>query len=561
MERRDFGWLALHAAAVLGVRTISASGVAAAGVGLAGCAGSNSVEVDPELFRGVSPSVSAASQLDARARSVAIIGSGYGAAVAALRLTEAGVPVTMFEMGRLWDAPGPDGNVFCPLIAPDGRAMWFKEKTEQVVRKLGPFDTAFNIPRQAGVLDVVGNEDMRVFCGRGVGGGSLVNLSVYVSPVREVFERVFPTIDANAMFDVYYPRAKRTLRAAMVPQSVVDAACYQYSRVGIAAAAAAGIRSDRVESGYDYDYMQREIAGTAPLSALGGEAAYGNNHGKRSLDKTYLADAMGTGLLTIHALHQVTRVTRDGTGQYVLSVRQIDVEGNRQRDEELAFTHVFLGGGSMGTSELLVRARERGDLPDLGAAVGSAWGPNSDIFVARTNPVWQPTGMVQATVPSSSFRTRDQNGKHVFSMFIPFPVGLETWISFHLVMTENPEAGYFRYLAHKDSVSLEWNAVQNEPAVRSARSVFDTINLANGSSYAPSMFSGGDIGSRATYHPVGGCPLGRATDNVGRLRPYAGLYVIDGSLIPVGIGANPALTIAALAERNIERIIAEDLTA
>jgi len=36
------------------------------------------------------------------------------------------------------------------------------------------------------------------------------------------------------------------------------------------------------------------------------------------------------------------------------------------------------------------------------------------------------------------------------------------------------------------------------------------------------------------------------------------LYVADSSLIPRGIVANPALTVAALAERNIERIIAED---
>jgi choline dehydrogenase-like flavoprotein len=34
---------------------------------------------------------------------------------------------------------------------------------------------------------------------------------------------------------------------------------------------------------------------------------------------------------------------------------------------------------------------------------------------------------------------------------------------------------------------------------------------------------------------------------------------VDGSLIPRGLLANPALTVTALAERNVERIAAEDL--
>ncbi|NOE51273.1 GMC oxidoreductase, partial [Vibrio cholerae] len=42
----------------------------------------------------------------------------------------------------------------------------------------------------------------------------------------------------------------------------------------------------------------------------------------------------------------------------------------------------------------------------------------------------------------------------------------------------------------------------------------------------------------------------------GRVKNVSGLYVMDGSLLPGNTGgANPSLTIAALAERNIERII------
>jgi cholesterol oxidase len=70
-------------------------------------------------------------------------------------------------------------------------------------------------------------------------------------------------------------------------------------------------------------------------------------------------------------------------------------------------------------------------------------------------------------------------------------------------------------------------------------------------------------GSRAfaddfPYHPPGGCVLGRATDAYGRVRGYDGLYVTDGSLVPGSLGVNPFVTLTALAERNLARVLAED---
>ncbi|MGV2133030.1 GMC oxidoreductase [Agrobacterium vitis] len=57
-----------------------------------------------------------------------------------------------------------------------------------------------------------------------------------------------------------------------------------------------------------------------------------------------------------------------------------------------------------------------------------------------------------------------------------------------------------------------------------------------------------------TAHPLGGCVLGKACDEFGRVKaandtPIPGLYVVDGSLIPGSTGAaTPAWTIAAVAE-------------
>jgi cholesterol oxidase len=125
-------------------------------------------------------------------------------------------------------------------------------------------------------------------------------------------------------------------------------------------------------------------------------------------------------------------------------------------------------------------------------------------------------------------------------------------------MTETPEGGKFVYNPLTDEAELRWYAEQSAPAVKSARYVMDQLNRVNLTSYKPEMYRGKDLLDDTTYHPVGGCPLGTATDAYGRLRGYDNLYVADGSLIPRGIVANPALTVAALSERNIERILAED---
>lgn len=57
-----------------------------------------------------------------------------------------------------------------------------------------------------------------------------------------------------------------------------------------------------------------------------------------------------------------------------------------------------------------------------------------------------------------------------------------------------------------------------------------------------------------TVHPLGGCPMGRTpeegvVDSTGQVFGHPGLYVADGSVMPGPVGANPSLTIAALAER------------
>jgi cholesterol oxidase len=63
-----------------------------------------------------------------------------------------------------------------------------------------------------------------------------------------------------------------------------------------------------------------------------------------------------------------------------------------------------------------------------------------------------------------------------------------------------------------------------------------------------------------TVHPLGGAPMGRhpgeAVCNAhGEVFGFPGLFVLDGSAMPGPVGANPSLTIAALADRACDHLL------
>lgn len=487
-----------------------------------------------------------------------VIGSGYGGAVAALRLGEAGVRTTVLEMGALWKSPGPDGRVFCSTGAPDHRSMWFRTRTEAPLATFLWLDVVNkDISPYPGVLDRVRFAEMSVYVGRGVGGGSLVNGGMAVTPQRAYFSEVLPRVDADEMYGTYFPRANSMLGVNTIdPAWFESTEWYRFSRVSRKHAANAGLRTTFVPSVYDFGHMRREAAGTAPRSALGGEVIYGNNHGKRSLDRTYLAAALGTGNVTIETLHRARAVRREADGTYVVTADRIDAGGKVAETREFGCERLFLAAGSLGTTELLLRARETGALPGLNADIGRGWGPNGNVMTGRANHVWDTVGANQSTMPVLGI---DDPAHGVFAEIAPLPTGLEHWVSLYLAITRNPERGTFTYDRLTDAVGLDWSRAQSAVSVASAKRLFDRINARNGTIYRYDLFGGNKpFADDFTYHPLGGCVLGRATDDYGRVRGAPGVYVTDGALIPGSIGVNPFVTITALAERTMSRVLAED---
>ncbi len=487
-----------------------------------------------------------------------IIGTGYGGSVAALRLAQAGVAVHMVEMGMSWDTPGPDGKIFSPMRNPDKRAYWLRSRTKMPLSGFLGFPIDTNVTPYTGVLDAEEFAGITVYQGRGVGGGSLANGGMAVTPKRSRFAQILPTVDAEEMYSTYYPRANAALGVNEVdPAWWASTPWYQFARVGRKHAQRSGFEFVMVPNVYDFNYMKAEAAGQVTKSALDAEVIFGNNAGKKTLQQTYLAQAKATGRVSISTLHEVTSVTPASGGGYTVSIREMNTSGNTVATKTVTAAKVFFAAGSVGTSKLLVKMKATGALPNLNNEVGKGWGENGNVMVGRANHMWDPTGTKQSSMPTSGIDNWDAGG--AFAEVAPIPAGMETYASLYLAITKNPNRGQFTWNAVTQKIDLSWTTAMKQPAITMAKSIFDKINRKEGTIYRTDLFGRSKTwGDGLTYHPLGGVVLGKATDNHGRLAGYQSLYVIDGSLIPGNTSVNPFVTITALAERNIEKILSTD---
>ena len=480
---------------------------------------------------------------------VIIIGTGYGGAVSALRLTQKGIPVLMLEMGMDWKV-NEKKDTFCKLLKPDGRSAWLKE------RSIAPFANIFTFKKYTGVLDRLEFDKMKIYVGRGIGGGSLVNGGMAVVPKRAYFETIMPNIDAKEMYEKYFALANKMLKTNHIDEKFFKKTkYYRFARTAETQAHKAGYKTVFVPNVYDFKYMEKEDAGSVYKSALDGEVIYGNNAGKNSLDKTYLAEALKTSLLTILPLHEVKNINALTNG-YELQVDCLNTDGSIAKKKIFNCKHLFLSAGSVGTTQILLKSKAEGGLKKLNDEVGKYWGNNGNVMTGR-NFIKQGSGAKQSTIPVNAIDDWEDEKHPIFAEISPLPMKLETWTTLYLAITKNKNYGQFSYNLEKKSLELTLAKDFTKKSVEATHNLIDKLNKANGGTIAHLLFHNG-IGDDICYHPLGGCVLGKASDNYGRLKNYKNLYAIDGTMIPGSTGVNPFVTITALAERNIENIIKED---
>ncbi len=487
-------------------------------------------------------------------RKAIIIGSGFGGAITALRLAERGVETLLIEKGKRWEVT-PAGDTFSRYIYPDGRSTWLSNFT---VVPLGP---PLPINRFVGVLEGQDLGGLRIVSGSCYGGGSIVYGGLHVKPRKNLFEQVFPSEIAYDELESYYSRVGAKLGISAMPEDVYQSKYYSHYRVVEAQSRQSGLGVERIQSASDWDIVRQEIAGKIRPSTIHGEAIYGVNSGaKKSLDTNYLLEAERSGYLEVKTLHHVTDIGARLDGKYEVHVEAIDVEGDVIDRKTYICDYLFLAGGTIGTTNLLVKAKAKALLPRLNDEVGKGFGNNGNVYGLRSD-LAQPTGQWQGGPPAIGIQDYDNPICPLFIEHPQLPLGLDSRSLLYFGVGMNATRGQFSYNARHDKAELDWPR-QNNQQNRVNEALLYTLrkfNRDNGGVINPLLFGLKGYKDDAVYHPLGGAVIGQASDFFGRVNNYQNLYVMDGSLIPGSTAcANPAFTIAALVERNMDRVVSED---
>jgi len=114
------------------------------------------------------------------------------------------------------------------------------------------------------------------------------------------------------------------------------------------------------------------------------------------------------------------------------------------------------------------------------------------------------------------------------------------------------------FLTDDGRLDAQWLKQKSGPYFERVRETMRSISEALGARFVETPLQ--HLSRVITVHPLGGCPMGRHPDEGvvnanGEVFGYPGLYVADGSVMPGPVGANPCLTIAALADRFADRIL------
>ncbi len=107
-------------------------------------------------------------------------------------------------------------------------------------------------------------------------------------------------------------------------------------------------------------------------------------------------------------------------------------------------------------------------------------------------------------------------------------------------------------------LELDWNIQESDSYYERVKRTMKDISVALGADFVDDPLWA--LNRAITVHPLGGCSMGHdinegVVNSYGEVFRYPNLYIADGSVMPGPVGANPSLTIAALADRFATHII------
>jgi cholesterol oxidase len=512
---------------------------------------------------------------------IIVIGSGFGGSVAALRLAEKGYSVIVLEQGRRF-------------------------RPEQFAKSNWNLPKAFWMPRLGlhGIQAMTLMKDVFILHGAGVGGGSLVYANNLLVPPDEVFmDPVWGGKGWKKKITPFYERANTMLGAT--PSKVITRAdellrevageegkgnTFHVNDIGVYF----GQEDVTVPDPY-FDGRGPDRTGCLKCGSCMTGCRYG---AKNTLDLNYLHLAEGLGV-KIHPRVRVTDVRPDGDGGYVIEAEKL--YGVLKYRREYRAKQVVFAGGVMGSVPLLLKCRANGSLPDLPDSLGDIVRTNSEALVGvladNTDTDWsEGIAITSGVYPDDDTHietVRYGKGHDAMSMIATILVGgggsTPRPLRFLTTVLKNPvkwlKSILPRNWAQRATILLVMQKIDNYLKLelkpkwyklgrrgitsnwRTEKRVPSYIPVAN--RYAEKMAEkiGGQpmsvlpevlFDTSSTAHILGGCVMSRSpetgvVDFQGRVHGYEGLYVMDGSVVPVNLGVNPSLTITAIAEYFMEQ--------
>jgi cholesterol oxidase len=515
-----------------------------------------------------------------------IVGSGFGGAVSALRLAQKGYGVAVLEAGKrlqAQDFPKTNWNL--------RRFLWL------------PRLSCYGIQRMTLLRDVL------VVSGAGVGGGSLVYGNTLPVPRSEVFQRPeWPRgEDWEKALRPHYATAKRMLGATPNPRlthadSVLRACAEEMGKGDTFRPTDVAIYFGQPGQTVPDPYFGGAGPERAGCVFCGGCMVGCRHNAKNTLDKNYLylAERLGA---DIYPETQVDRIVQLDGGEYgVRSFRTTSLL-KRGRTQWRA-RHVILAAGVLGTVDLLLQAREQGCLPGLSPALGRRVRTNSEAIVGATSrrkvadftdgiaitssiypdevthiqPVRYPRGsdliglLAKPLTDGGPGLPRQlrflgncfARPTDLLRSLVPIGWAQKTIVLLAMQVTDNDlrlvrkRRWFWPFRRALSSAPSEVGETQNPSYIpianEMARRVAKKID-----GWPASAINEVLLNIPTTAHILGGASIGSdpqsaVCDGWNRVFGYPGLYVIDGSSIPVNLGVNPALTITALAENAMSHI-------
>ena len=318
-----------------------------------------------------------------------MVGSGFGGAVTACRLAQAGARVLVLERGM----PYPPGSF---PRTPRGMRSNFWDPSAGL----------------HGLFDVWSFSDVTALVASGLGGGSLIYANVMLEKPPESFvwhdprtgaERRWP-IEPEAL-EAPYQRAAEVLRPTPYPIGQEPYASTPKTVAFGQAAAAMGMEVEHPPLAISFEDEHGRLVPGGPLPddpnlherrryscRLIGECDVGCNEGaKNTLDYNYLSVAKDAGA-EIRTCCEAVSIAPDGDGYEVRYLQHVSARGDHREDlldptEELDRTVrgdvVVVAAGTFGSTRLLLASRAA--LPRLSRALGRGFSSNGDLLSVARN--------------------------------------------------------------------------------------------------------------------------------------------------------------------------------